>query len=317
MASKKVPDLKVEPIHEPPGTGKHPDPISDVLPTHEFSILLVAPRGCGKTTLVLNLITKHYLRYFHKIQIFSPTMAGDAKWETVLKKRVLADNPNHKKLSEGSKAGAKRKAGDSSSDEDGSGDEQNKRQDGHKASLYDLGWHSIFAKTCPPRQAVGERPQVGDGKLIEHLTSAEGRGKGGSDAQDQDNKKKKGKIRKKDIFHTYAVSDLQKIMDDKMKSVKEFKKKGMSKHFADRQLIVFDDLVGSALFTNKPHDVFKTLNATLRHHSISIMMCTQAYVSVMAIMRESLPLDLKILFFTNVPIFFPSFNRKRYLNWCA
>lgn len=281
-------DLSVEPIKEPAGTGQHPDPISDILPTHEFSILLVAPRGSGKTTLVLNLITKHYLRYFHKIQVFSPTMAGDSKWEAVLKKPLLSENSNRKKLQEGNsglgKGSKKRKAAESSSDEDDSEDESGARKDGHKPSLYELSWQSIFAKTAPPRQAVGDRPQVGDGKLLEHLTSLDGE-PSSSSGSNSNSKKKKLRISKKDIFHTYVISDLQKIMDDKMKDVKAFKKKGMSKHFADRQLIIFDDLVGSALFTNKPHDVFKTLNATLRHYSISIMMCTQAYKAVPKLVR--------------------------------
>jgi ABC-type branched-subunit amino acid transport system ATPase component len=68
--------LKVEPISEPPGS-KHPDAIDEYLPKHEFSALMIAPRGSGKTTLMLNMITKFYRGYYHRIIVFSPTMHGD------------------------------------------------------------------------------------------------------------------------------------------------------------------------------------------------------------------------------------------------
>ena len=86
--------LKVVPLREPKGA-EHPLPVSDVLPKHEFSMLMIAPRGSGKTTLILNLITKMFKGYFHRIFVFSPTMAGDPKWEAAKKiKGVLGKNKN-------------------------------------------------------------------------------------------------------------------------------------------------------------------------------------------------------------------------------
>ena len=40
---------------------------------------MIAPRGSGKSTLILNMILDFYKNYFHTIRIFSPTSAGDIK----------------------------------------------------------------------------------------------------------------------------------------------------------------------------------------------------------------------------------------------
>lgn len=69
-------ELTVDAIDEPIGS-QHPEPDYDMLPRHEFSALMIAPRGSGKTTLMLNLITKFFKGYFHRIIVFSPTMHGD------------------------------------------------------------------------------------------------------------------------------------------------------------------------------------------------------------------------------------------------
>ena len=53
------------------------------LPRHEFSMLLVAPKGSGKTNLICNLILNHYRKYFHRILVVSPTIENDAKWDIV------------------------------------------------------------------------------------------------------------------------------------------------------------------------------------------------------------------------------------------
>lgn len=58
----------------------HPPPSNDVLPRHEFSMGLIAPKGSGKTTVIANLL-KFYKGYFHTILVFSPTVASDEKWD--------------------------------------------------------------------------------------------------------------------------------------------------------------------------------------------------------------------------------------------
>lgn len=49
------------------------------------------------------------------------------------------------------------------------------------------------------------------------------------------------------------------------------------KNHVNRLLIIFDDLVGSSLFSGKKDNPFKRLNTNHRHHSASILMVSQAY----------------------------------------
>ncbi len=67
------------------------------MPMHEFFMLIVAPAGCGKTTLILNLLLRIYRAYFNKIIVFSPTIHNDQKWKHLTSnKNVLRPN-KHKK----------------------------------------------------------------------------------------------------------------------------------------------------------------------------------------------------------------------------
>jgi hypothetical protein len=47
--------LEVLPIPVPTKF-KHPPPPNDILPYHEFTLGLIAPKGCGKTTVICNLL---------------------------------------------------------------------------------------------------------------------------------------------------------------------------------------------------------------------------------------------------------------------
>jgi thymidine kinase len=85
---KKV--LKVVEIPVPKASN-HELPKYDVLPTHEFTLGLIAPKGCGKTTMIVNLL-EFYRGYFHSILIFSPTVASDEKWDYVKDRKYLSQN---------------------------------------------------------------------------------------------------------------------------------------------------------------------------------------------------------------------------------
>jgi molybdopterin-guanine dinucleotide biosynthesis protein len=88
----KLKNLDIE-IVAPKHAYKHPDVYHSVLPQHEFSMLIVAPKGSGKTNLLCNLILKHYKKYFHRILVCSPTVMNDDKWAVVKEtKHVLAEN---------------------------------------------------------------------------------------------------------------------------------------------------------------------------------------------------------------------------------
>lgn len=85
-----------------------------------------------------------------------------------------------------------------------------------------------------------------------------------------------GKIPEENFMSEYDESTLAGIMDEQMIIVRTLKKYGKTKHLANRILIVFDDLVGSSLFSGKKDNPFKRLNTNHRHYSISMLMVTQA-----------------------------------------
>ena len=74
---KRKLDVQAIPI---PSGFIHPPPPSEILPRHEFSMGLIAPKGSGKTTVICNLL-KFYKGYFNTILVFSPTVASDEKWD--------------------------------------------------------------------------------------------------------------------------------------------------------------------------------------------------------------------------------------------
>ena len=52
-------------------------------------------------------------------------------------------------------------------------------------------------------------------------------------------------------------------------------------------LIIFDDLVGSSLFSNAKKNPFKILNSNHRHYSASLLMVTQAYKEIPKTVRTN------------------------------
>lgn len=52
---------------------------------------LIAPKGKGKTTTIINLL-EFYSGYFHRIEILSPTIKSDIKWKFAKELPVLAEN---------------------------------------------------------------------------------------------------------------------------------------------------------------------------------------------------------------------------------
>ena len=89
------------------------------------------------------------------------------------------------------------------------------------------------------------------------------------------------------FYSSYDEDTLGEIMNEQMKMVKLLKKCGKSKHLANRILIVFDDLVGSSLFSAKKDNPFKKLNSNHRHYSASLLMVTQAYKEIPKTVRTN------------------------------
>lgn len=79
-------------IQVPVPTGcDHPEPPHPELPKHEFTMGLIAPKGSGKTTTMINLL-RLYKGYFHRIIIYSPSISSDEKWGWLKKQDLLARN---------------------------------------------------------------------------------------------------------------------------------------------------------------------------------------------------------------------------------
>jgi hypothetical protein len=215
--------LIVKPVPVPKNSN-HPPPPDDVLPKHEFTMGIIAPKGSGKTTVIANLLN-FYKGYFHTILIFSPTVASDEKWDWVKNQRLLIQNKPLKKWIE-----------------------------------------DLKNKNAPEKNPVVDPPPPG-AELEEYVKK--------DDDDDFD-----GKIPEENFKSEYDETTLSDIMDEQMMMVRTLKKYGKTKHLANRILIVFDDLVGSSLFSGKKDNPFKRLNTNHRHYSVSMLMVTQAYKEI-------------------------------------
>lgn len=232
-------------------------------------MLMIAPRGSGKTTLILNLITKMYKSFFHRIFVFSPTMAGDPKWEAAKKiKGVLGKNKN-----DPDKAGKKGKSLDEEeeneddpvSDED-SEEERGGGRGGHKKSLYSQSWSSLFAKVTP------EPRQMFDGVRTTRDLWEFAKGDMAKSASDKE-KKFTGRLQKKDMFRDYDEDDLTRIMNETMDKIDKLRKKGWTKHKADRQLIIFD---GECLLASVESSAYTSLlvySLSYRPRGLDALLC--------------------------------------------
>jgi predicted AAA+ superfamily ATPase len=72
--------LKVEPLDN-----YYKTTVSKPIPDPDFLLLVVSPKGGGKTTLVLNLLN-YYNKVFSAIYIFSATVKFDLKYKPLLDK---------------------------------------------------------------------------------------------------------------------------------------------------------------------------------------------------------------------------------------
>lgn len=220
-------NLEVKPIPVPLGFN-HPDTPGNILPRHEFSMGIIAPKGSGKTTVIANLL-KFYKGYFHTILVFSPTVASDEKWDWVKRQQLLGENKPLKK------------------------------------------WLKMMAHKKEDENAV-----------IQHAYPTTELA-----AETDLTKMTDFKIPEECFFSEYSEETLAEIMEEQMKMVKLLKKAGQSKHMANRLLIVFDDLVGSSLFSNRKDNPFKKLNSNHRHYSASLLMVTQAYKEIPKTVRTN------------------------------
>ncbi len=200
MSKRKFLDLAIKPVPVPPGYD-HPEPPNPVLPKHEFTMGLIAPKGAGKTTLIANLLY-FYKGYFHNIYVFSPTVLSDEKWDWLKKQKLLSENKPLKEWIQ----------------------KEKKKAEG------------AF------KDQIVQDPPIG--KDFENVNS--------NKHEDFD-----GRIPEECFYHTYTHEDLTDILVKKKAMIDALKKHNQPKYLADRDLYIFDDLVGSSLFSLAQDNQFK------------------------------------------------------------
>jgi hypothetical protein len=219
--------LIVKPVPVP-SQYKHPLPANDVLPTHEFTMGLIAPKGAGKTTTICNLLN-FYRNYFHTILIFSPTIDSDEKWDWVKEQKLLIENKPLK------------------------------------------AWIKMMASQQDDDQ------QVVQGRKID--TALQGLVNREEDFSP---------IIPDEHYHNdYNEEVFMEIMEEQMNLIRLLKKYKQPKYLANRILIVFDDLVGSSLFSGKRSSYFKGVNTRHRHYSSSFIMVSQGYKEIPKTIRTN------------------------------
>ena len=77
------------------------------------------------------------------------------------------------------------------------------------------------------------------------------------------------------------------IMEEQMTLIKALKKQNQPKYLANRILIIFDDLVGSSLFSGSRGSYFKGVNTRHRHYSASFLMVSQGYKEIPKTIRTN------------------------------
>jgi len=96
-----------------------------------------------------------------------------------------------------------------------------------------------------------------------------------------------GKIPEEHFFHTYNDTKFMEIMEEQMSLIKALKKYDQPKYLANRILIIFDDLVGSSLFSGSRGSYFKGVNTRHRHYSSSFLMVSQGYKEIPKTIRTN------------------------------
>lgn len=96
-----------------------------------------------------------------------------------------------------------------------------------------------------------------------------------------------GKIPEEHFFHDYDESRFVNLMEEQKKTINLLKSHRKPKYLANRILIIFDDLVGSALFAGNRGSYFKGVNTRHRHYSASFIMVSQGYKEVPKTIRTN------------------------------
>jgi hypothetical protein len=89
------------------------------------------------------------------------------------------------------------------------------------------------------------------------------------------------------FYDDYNDEAFQSIMKEQMMMIRLLKKYDQPKYLANRILIIFDDLVGSSLFSGSRAAYFKGVNTRHRHYSASFIMVSQGYKEIPKTIRTN------------------------------
>ncbi|MES2875513.1 MAG: ATPase/DNA packaging protein [Bacteroidota bacterium] len=89
------------------------------------------------------------------------------------------------------------------------------------------------------------------------------------------------------FYDDYDDVTFQSIMQEQKAMINLLKRNGAPKYLANRILIIFDDLVGSALFSGTRGSYFKGVNTRHRHYSSSFIMVSQGYKEIPKTIRTN------------------------------
>lgn len=88
------------------------------------------------------------------------------------------------------------------------------------------------------------------------------------------------------FFDDYTEERFQNIMEEQMNMIKLLKKHNKPKYMANRILIVFDDLVGSSLFSGARGSYFKGVNTRHRFKGFNQGIILQAFSWSLRVTRK-------------------------------
>jgi hypothetical protein len=88
-------------------------------------------------------------------------------------------------------------------------------------------------------------------------------------------------------YNEYNDDAFKALMDEQKHVIKLLEKHGQPKYLANRLLVVFDDLVGSSLFSGSRGSYFKGINTRHRHFSASFIMVSQGYKEIPKTIRTN------------------------------
>jgi len=94
------------------------------------------------------------------------------------------------------------------------------------------------------------------------------------------NKPFTGLIEEDCFYDDYDDDAFKAIMEEQRSMIDLLKRHKKPKYLANRILVVFDDLVGSALFSGARGSYFKGINTRHRHYSASFIMVSQGYKEI-------------------------------------